>query len=147
KVEVSVVPYAVIVLFLLGNVRKHPHTATDRTILIEGGSDRKFLDVLVTVLATIPDFAVPAARLLDGLPHRPKELLVVPARTEHVHAATDHLVKGITRDIRECRIDRNDDSIGIRDDHGMAAVLVDQTRQLGHVFILFARRDVYHHAG
>src|SRR5690554_1688133 len=74
------------------------------------------------MLVPVPDLTLPAAILLDGMPHVAIERGVMPARTPHPRVASNDLALRVPGDAGEGAVGLDDLAAGIGDEHAEVSV-------------------------
>ena len=129
RVVMSQVVEAVGLRFFVADVGKGGDKMRDLHAILANGRDAHLPRVERAVLAAVPDFAFPIAAFGDEVPDRPMKGQAMMAGTEHGRRFADDVAAGITGDIFEGGINRQDALRAVGDHHRLRGVIDDQALQ------------------
>ncbi len=92
------------------------------TALVLDAADLQHFRIDFTVLAAVPDLALPAAMRANCLPHGAVEFRPMPARAEHAWAVPDDLGAAVAGDAGKCTVHLDDAAMGVGDEHARTGV-------------------------
>ena len=126
-------------LLELGNIGEQAHVAQQLAVLIHDTGYRQPLGINFAILATIPDFALPAAFGLQAGP----EVLIKPLGlhlgVQQPHVPAQGLLGGVAGDGGKGRVDQDDVAVRIGDHDGLRALVEYRLRQ--QQFLLLLAQD------
>ena len=108
---------AVLGLLALGDIDVGGDEMRGRTVFAGDRRNDHPFRVNLAVLAPVPDLALPAALGQQATPHLAVEVVIVPPRLEHPRGIADAFLGRVAGAFGKCRIDPQDDPVGIGYDH------------------------------
>jgi hypothetical protein len=130
----------------LGDIREHADVVGDAALAVIHGTDRQGFEKGLSILAPVPELALPAPGGRQFLPHPDIEIPILTTRLQHARVAPDHLLLAVTGDLRERPVHRNDATVGGGDRDALGAAVEDGGRLLQPRLHPLALGDVEHHA-
>ena len=149
RVKVGQLADVLFVFLALADVRGNGHVVGHRAAAVAQLADGEPLGVGGAVLAAVPQLALPQPGGVQGVPHRPVKIGVLPPGRQQIGVAPQGLGLGVTGDLGEGLVDPHNPALAVGDDDGFAALLKHPGDQLQLLLGPFAlngqRRQVRRH--